>query len=98
MSQTSYAIIFPDYFDEEAPILEAKGCFWDLVVHANGQTYRPNFYDPVRLMQTIDDALSSERACFSEPNVVVVRSIGRENLEAAVARLARENFSSLVPE
>jgi hypothetical protein len=94
----SYTIIFPDYFDDYAPEIEGKGYFADVAVEATGRRYRPVFYDTVRFSQEYEDHLSGGAAGFVEPNVVVVRTVTRGHIEAAVAELARAEFRGLVPE
>jgi hypothetical protein len=94
----SYTITFPDYFDDNAPVIEAKGYFADLVVEAEGRRYRPLFYDTVRFRQEYEDHLSGGAAAFVEPNVVIVPVVTRGQIEAAVAELARAGFQGLEPE
>lgn len=94
----SYTITFPDYFDDYAAEIEAKGYFADVIVDADGLQYKPVFYDTVRFRQEYEDHLASGAAAFAEPNVVVVRAVTRDQVEAAVAELARTRFAVLTPE
>ncbi|MFF5211952.1 hypothetical protein [Streptosporangium sp. NPDC000396] len=92
-----YSMHWPDYFDEEAPIIEDKGWFADVLVEWNGQSYRPVFYDPIRLGQTIADELRSRASFFREPNLIVIDQVTRDHMEAAIAVLVEADFN-LVPD
>jgi hypothetical protein len=93
----SYTITFPDYFDDVAGEIEAKGYFPDLTVVSEGRLYKPVFYDTVRIQQEFEDHLAAGAAAFAEQNLVVVRVVTRSELEAAVAELARTGFQALTP-
>lgn len=73
-----------DFADYEWEI-EAKGWF-DARLIASGQQYVLHFYDPARLGQQIDDELRRQRF-FCEPNLVVVQSVTRANMEHAARSL-----------
>ncbi len=92
-----FSMHWPDYFDEEAPIIESKGWFADVLVEWNGQSYRPMFYDPIRLGQEIADELARGVVFFREPNLVVVDQVTRGHMEAAITALVGNGFN-LVPE
>ena len=77
---------FADYQWE----VEAKGWFSEARLVVSGKRYRLNFYDPVRLGQTIEDGLQRDRAFF-EPNLVVVQSVTRVNMERAAVLLAQSS-------
>jgi hypothetical protein len=53
--------------------------------------------DLTRLAQDVEAELA-DRSLFSEPNVVVVRSVDRESIAGAVGWLAERDFHGLVPE
>lgn len=97
MRLTRFEVLFPDYFDDYEPEIMAKGYFADLALEAGGRTFRPAFYDPVRLGQECTDRLRSGGACFSEPNLVVVEVVDREHILAALNWLAERGFDSLLP-
>ena len=94
----SYTISFPDYFDDHAAEIEAKGYFADVTVEAHGLRYRPVFYDTVRFRQEYEGHLAGGAAAFAEPNIVVLGAVTREQVEAGVAELARTGFRALMPE
>ena len=77
----------PDFSDYEWET-EAKGWFSLSLLIVAGKRYRLNFYDPMRLRQEIEDTLAKGKAFF-EPNLVVVQSVTRANMESAAARLAQ---------
>lgn len=83
-----YVLEFPDYFDAYAGEIKAKGCFGDAVLAVSGRRYRLNFYDPVRLAQTIEDHVKKGEAFF-EVNLVVVEATTRSHMENAAAQLVR---------
>ena len=56
-----------------------------------------NFYDAARISQEIEGELGN-RGVFFEPNLVIVRSLTKAEMELAVEQLMRSGFSaSLVP-
>ena len=91
---TDYVLSFPPDFDGYAWEVEAKGYFSLAVLTVRGKRYCINFYDPVRLQQTIDD---QRDGIYFEPNLVVIASVTRVNMEKAIERLVRSgNVSELV--
>jgi hypothetical protein len=81
-----YRIVFPDYFDGEAPIIESKGWFGDLVVEIGTRRVELTFYDPTRLIQELRDVAS--RGTFEwYGNLVVVPVVSRSSIEDAVETL-----------
>jgi hypothetical protein len=93
-----YSLIFPEDFDEYESEVTAKGWYGNAGLSHSGKVYRLIFYDPVRLGQTIEDELQRGRAFF-EPNLIVVRSVTRSDMERAVELLVRSGQTSLlVPE
>jgi hypothetical protein len=93
-----YVVRFPEYFDDYESEIEAKGYFADLVIETEGVRYKPLFYDTVRFRQEYEDHLADDAIAFSEQNVVVMKTVTRASIEAAVAELARDSFQSLIPE
>jgi hypothetical protein len=81
-----YRIVFPDYFDDEAPIIESKGWFGDLVVEIGTRRVKVTFYDPTRLIQDVTDTASSETFEWYG-NLVVVPVVNRRFIEDAVETL-----------
>jgi hypothetical protein len=93
-----YVIHFPDYFDDYAGEIEAKGYFADVIVESAGLRYNPVFYDPIRFEQEYKDHLASGARAFSEPNIVVVGAVTRQQIEAAIEELSQRSFHALAPE
>ena len=91
-----YRIEFPDYYEDEEPIYEAKGYFSDATVVVGERRIRPTFYDPVRIAQTITHDLNSERGYSPYGALVVVPAVTRENIERAVERMSRADFRELL--
>jgi hypothetical protein len=84
-------------FDEDEWLIETKGWYTARLTHADHE-YELNFYDPVRLGQTIESGLESA-ACFFEHNLIVVCSVTRASMEKAVANLLQSGaLSRLRPE
>jgi hypothetical protein len=81
-----YSIVFPDYFDDEAPIIESKGWFGDLVVEIGSKKVELTFYDPYRLIQHLKE-MPSEDALEWFGNLVVVSVVNRSSIEDAVKTL-----------
>jgi hypothetical protein len=93
-----YSLVFPEGFDDYAWEVESKGWFGDARLAFMGRSYRMNFYEPVRLAQEIEDELKRGRPFF-EPNLVVVPSVTRQHMEAAVEFLVEYGqLRSLVTE
>lgn len=95
MSRFSFELP-PDFADYEWEV-EAKGWFSEARIFVSGKRYRLNFYDPVRLGQSIEDELKRDRAFF-EPNLVVVQSVTRANMERAAALLAHSSLATALVE
>jgi len=92
----SFEAVFPDYFDQDALVIEAKGYFADLTVQSGGKTYRPVVYDAVRLAQEVADAVERDEV-FVEANLIVVPTVTRSEILRALDRLARSDFAGLMP-
>lgn len=65
--------------------VEAKGWF-DACLTASDRQYLLHFYDLARLSQLVKDELHCGHPFF-EPNLVVVQSVTRANMEHAVGSL-----------
>jgi hypothetical protein len=87
---------YPPDFDGIAWEVEAKGWYGGLVLWLAGHPHSVTFYDPVRLLQNCQLELQLGRACFCEPGIVVVSSVTRERMDAALAELARGGFRDLL--
>jgi hypothetical protein len=95
---TDYSLVFPEGFDDYAWEVESKGYLVDARLKFMGRSYRINFYEPVRLAQDIEAELE-RGSLFFEPNLVVVPSVTRQNMETAVEFLVQSGIvSSLVAE
>ncbi|MGH3243681.1 MAG: hypothetical protein ACRDNL_25100 [Spirillospora sp.] len=90
-----FTIEWPDDFDLDEPIIRTKGYFGGLGVRFGGRSHRLTFYDRPRLDQEIGDALGAGEPLFFEENLVVVAEVGRGEILAAVAALARSDFAGL---
>ena len=92
---TDYRLVLPDHFDEDAATVEAKGWFAGATLTlSDGRSYSLSFYDPVRLSQEIADELD-RTGFFAEPNLIVVKTVTREQIEQAVTQLSQANFVGL---
>jgi hypothetical protein len=83
---TNYSLVFPQGFDDYAAEVEAKGWFGEASLTFAGRQHPMTFYDPGRLRQEVEDEIQRGRVFF-EPNLVVVASVTRQNMERAVAML-----------
>ncbi|WP_019384413.1 hypothetical protein [Acinetobacter venetianus] len=80
-----YRIHFPDFFDDEEWIIESKG--WIILVFTyKNENYELSFYDPVRLMQTINDDLNSSQY-FLQENLIVIPNVNKRNIENVIQDL-----------
>jgi len=95
---SNFSFVLPADFDDYAWEVEAKGWFSEARMTVSGKHYRLNFYDPVRLAQTIEGDLQ-EGPVFFEPNLVVVPTVTKSNMERAVKLLIQSGqLASLVAE
>lgn len=92
-----WKLVLPHDFDEYGWEVESKGYFGEARLICSGRHYRLNFYDPARLAQEITDDLQ-RGACFFEPNLVVIPSVTRSDMEHAAEHLAQSNEPRLVAE
>ncbi len=95
----NYRIDFPDGDDGyDWMIVESKGWLGNTDVICDGKLYVIDFYDQVRLSQTIADEVRAVGYSTCR-NIVVVERATRENIDSAVAAIARRNgFSDFVCE
>ena len=95
---TDFSFVLPADFDDYAWEVEAKGFFSEAVMTVAGKCYRLNFYDPVRLSQEIESELE-RGAVFFEPNLVIVRSVTKSDMQQAAEVLAQSGQAvTLAPE
>ena len=87
-----YVARFPEYFDHAESEIVAKGYFADLVVEVGTRSFRPVFYDPHRFLQECLDELAAGARCVREPNLILVETVDRRHLEAALDKLAQHDF------
>lgn len=66
-------------FSDYAWEIELKGCF-EVDIQIFYKLYTFNFYDPIRLKQTIEDDLRSNQYFFYE-NIVVLPKVNLRNIE-----------------
>ncbi len=93
-----HTLDFPTSYDEYASEVDSKGWFGEATFEFSGKHYRLNFYDPVRLQQEIDSEIQRVHFYF-EPNLVVVPSLTRQNMENAFRLLIESGgVSSLIAE
>jgi hypothetical protein len=83
---TDNSLVFPEGFDDYAWEVEAKGWFTEATFTFLGKKHRMTFYEPGRLRQDIEEEFRGGRFFF-EPNLVVVPSVTRQNMEKAVKAL-----------
>src|SRR6266545_3044392 len=93
-----HAIEFPEGFNDFAWEVESKGWLQGAIVVIAGRRYRVIFYDPTRLAQDIESELE-ESAVFLERNLIVVSSLTRAHMEAAIEVVARTGrYMDMIPE
>lgn len=93
MSSFSFALP-ADFADYEWEVT-AKGCFSEARVTVSGKHYRLNFYDVARLGQEIESELE-RGGVFFEPNLLIVRSVTRSDMERAVEHLVQSGQVALL--
>ena len=80
-----YQILLPDDIDEIEWLIEAKGCF-RLDVEIETEIYEFNFYDSVRLIQTMNDYLDCN-TYFFEQNLVILQMVNIVNMRAFIEQI-----------
>jgi len=88
MAMIDYKLELPDDFNDYAWEVESKGWFSGAIAVLGGCRYRVAFYDPTRLSQDIEDELD-ENVAFLERNLLVIKSVDRNNMEKAIEFLAK---------
>ena len=93
-----YSLELPDDFDDYAWEVESKGWFSGAIALFGGSRYRVVFYDLARLSQDIEEELD-ESAAFLERNLLVVKTVDRNNMEKAIEFVAKtERYVDMVEE
>lgn len=85
-----------DFADYEWEVT-AKGYFPDVRMTVSGKHYRLNFYDTIRLGQEVQSELERGRMFFV-PNLVIVRSVTRADMEGAVQELVSSGYAASLAE
>ena len=98
MFNSNFCFVLPDDFDDYEWEVKAKGCFSETRLIISGKNYRLNFYDPVRLGQEIVREIETG-SVFFEPNVVVIKSVTRSDMQQAVETLLQSGqLTGLIPD
>ncbi|WP_442767129.1 hypothetical protein [Acinetobacter bohemicus] len=80
-----YQILLPDDIDEIEWLIEATGCF-RLDVEIETEIYEFNFYDSVRLIQTMNDCLDCN-TYFFEQNLMILPMVNIVNMRAFIEQI-----------
>lgn len=90
---STYSFALPADFADYEWEVSAKGWFSEALITIAEKQYRVTFYDAVRLSQEIESALENN-TLFFEPNLVVVRSVTRAEMERAAEQLVHAGLVS----
>lgn len=92
--QADVHIVWPHPMDEYAwAITEAKGWI-EITVRSSEGEKTITFYDPVRLAQEVDAAVTG-RGYFAESAVAVIPAVTREAVESAIGLIAERGFTDI---
>jgi hypothetical protein len=95
---SAFMLELDETFDDYAWETEAKGWFPNAIAIVDQRRYRITFYDSARLAQDIADELKAAEVFF-EPNLVVVPSVTRQNMENAIrAIVSAGRHLNMMPE
>ena len=95
---SKFSFVLPADFADYEWEVTAKGCFFEARMTVSGKHYRLNFYDAGRLGQEIESEFE-RGGVFFEPNLVIVRSVTRLDMERAAEQLVQSGqVASLTPE
>lgn len=90
-SLSGVQVVYPDTMDDfDWEMTKAKGWIEVTIRWAGGHRVI-TFYDPIRLAQEVHDAIA-QPGYFAAPTLVVVPTLTRDAIEAAVTAIARRNF------
>ena len=91
----TYEIEFPHAFDDYDWFeIEVKGWLAGVRVVLTDRTIELTIYDRTRLRQTIDDEVE-QLGFFLQNRLLVVKAVNREEITAAVAKLADDGFRNV---
>src|SRR5882757_5912965 len=82
-----YSVVFPEYLDDYENETESKGYLVGVQIVLSGRLIELTIYDHVRLVQDIQDELTSD-GYFVASNLLVVSRVTREHVHQAVRRMA----------
>lgn len=90
-----YSLILPENFDDYGWEVESKGYFSEAKLAFAGKLYPLHFYDAGRLSQEIESELQRGSAFF-EPNLIVLHSVTRENMNKSIEALVSSGAVNLL--
>jgi hypothetical protein len=79
---------FPSGFKDYEWEVTAKGWFPGVVAVVEGRRYSLTVYDPARLKQDVEEALT-DGIVFLERNLIVVPSVTEEHIASALEEIVR---------
>lgn len=88
-----FTLSLPENFANYEWEVTAKGWFANAWLNVSGRSYRLTFYDATRLAQEIQNEFDRGLAFF-EPNLVVVRSVTKSEMERAAEWLVQSGQSA----
>lgn len=92
-----FSLKIPTDFDDYEWEVESKGYFGNVELEIYGEKYFVSFYDSTRIMQEINDEISS-RGLFFENNLIVLEKVTKSNMVASIEQLVRNSeINSLKP-
>lgn len=89
---SNFSFVLPADFSDYEWEVQSKGCFSEARMTVSGKHYRLNFYDSARLAQEIASELE-RGGVFFEPNLVIVQSVTRLDMERAADILMQSEQS-----
>lgn len=92
---SSFLFFLPADFADYEWEVTAKGYFSEARMTVSGKHYRLTFYDAVRLGQEIESEFE-RGGVFFEPNLVIVRSVTRLDMERAAEQLVQSGQMALL--
>ena len=93
-------IVFPDSFDDRSRLeMTSRGCLINVLVEVeDGNRYRVEFIDPVRLAQEMEDNVKLNIPCYAEPGLIILPEVTVVHIQKAVRYLYIHGFfESLTP-
>jgi hypothetical protein len=92
---SAYTFKTPEYYEDDYPLSAAKGCVSVVLELEDGRRFEVYLVTPERLVQDAADMLTV-RQFYAEENMILVPSVERDAVRAAVTQVVESRFVDLL--